>query len=143
MKYFLFAICILFAVTKSADAQSRAKLKKGIVSVGNQSILKYDCDNPWSRNCLYSNLQDEKIMVVKAYFWKKEYTSAGVFDKHYREVEFWDTDLKMYSTETIDALLFKMHKYDVFNTDGSLNKEKAEEFIKINGVDKPNVSFVD
>jgi hypothetical protein len=136
-------LCLLLATTSGVYAQKYAKVKKGIISVGGQSFLKYQCDNPWGENCLYLNANGDKVILIKAYFWKREYNSGNPYNKYYYEIEFWGTDLKMYSTRIIESIFFNMYDMSVINSDGSVNIEKAEEFIKVHGVEKPNVSFVD
>jgi len=135
---------ILFLGT-TVSAQKMAKFKKGVVSLGDLEFLKYDCKYVSVDNCVFSNFQGEKVLLTKAYYWKTEYraNSTQPSKRYFYEIEFWDTDLKMYSTEILNYFFKYLIDYKVFNDGGSLNYDKAVEFVKIHGVDKPDVLFVD
>lgn len=145
MKKLLLVFGFALIMASAVYAQKMAKFKKGVVTFGDLEFLKYDCKYASVDNCLFSNFQGEKVLLTKAYFWKTEYVpnNPQPIKRYYYEIEFWDTDLKMYSTEILNYFFKHLIEYKVFNDDGSLNYDKAAEFVKIHGVDKPDVLFVD
>lgn len=145
MKNILLVFSLILLFGNVASAQKRAKFKKGTVKYGSIEFLQYDCKFPAVQNCVFTNQKGEKVLLSKAYYWKTEYVpnNPQPQKRYYYEIEFWDTDLKMYSTETMNFVFKNLIEYNIFNDDNSLNYEKAAEFVKIYGVDKPDVLFVD
>lgn len=141
MKKIIFCfICLVFA-SSLLNAQ-KVRLKKGTCRVGGEAFLNFDCRWPHNEPCLYTSLNDNKrILVTKAYPYKRPVPGQPQQTQNawYYEVEFWDTDISMFTTDPINLFFRKLYNFKVMNDDGTLNIEKVKDFVKINGEKKPEV----
>lgn len=141
MKNVLVLFILLFFTTQIVSAQ-KVRLKKGICRVAGEAFLKYDCRWPHNEPCLYNSLDgNHRVLVTKAYPYKRPVPGQPQQTQNawYYEIEFWDTEISMYTTDHIQLFLRKLYNFKLLNSDGTLNIDKVKDFVKINGEQKPEV----
>lgn len=125
----------------SVNAQ-KIKIKKDVAYVDNEEYLKFDDCGTFSESCTIMNLEDEEVIILQYHSFEKpnpvprnpksKAPYQSMVTETYAELRFLDFELECEVQLSKKKLIKALYKSEVFNEDGSVNKENAQKFARKN-----------